>query len=185
MNQNQHKTTDNKKWPNLIAAAFVLISVGAAAFLGWQSFQLTQSEQELKLAIDNQKASLIVLKEREKIGEKMKAAELLNKAKTYRKDWSVVLKDINQVFPKRGEIKFNGVSVDASNSVSVQGTAADISNAAQFLSLVKNSDKMKNAFISDIRPASSGDNGPINYNFSATFDYDPNTQTKALTTDES
>lgn len=185
MNQNKHHETNTKRWPNIIAAIFVVVSVGAAAFIGWQSFQLKQSEQELVIAIENQKTSLIALKEREKIGEKMKAAEILNKAKEYRKNWSEVLTDINQAFPERGEIKFNSVSVDATNAVTVQATASDISNAARFLSLVKSSNKMSNGFISTISPSGSGGEGSSDYNFHATFDYEPEAQVIELTTDES
>lgn len=185
MNQNQHRETNIKKWPTFIAVAFIVASIGVAAFIGWQSFQLKQSEQGLILAIENQKTSLVALKEREKIGEKMKAAEILNKAKVYRKNWSKVLTDINQAFPERGEIKFNSVTVDATNRVTVQATASDISNAARFLSLVKASEKMNNGFISTISPAASGQEGVIAYNFSASFDYTPTAETTELTTDES
>jgi Tfp pilus assembly protein PilN len=185
MNENPKRKTNIKKAPNLIAGAFVILSVGAAAFLGWQSFQLKQSEQELIIAIENQKETLITLKEREKIGEKMKAAEILNKAKVYRKDWSVVLKDLNQAFPERGEIKFRNVAVDATDTVTVQGTASDITNAARFLSLVKSSNNLSDGFISTISPASNGLEGNTTYNFNASFQYEPTTQTKALTTDES
>ncbi len=185
MNQNQHRETNTKKWPNIIAAIFVIISVGAAAFLGWQSFQLKQRQKTLILAISTQKQNLIELKEREKIGQKMKAAEILNKAKVYRKNWSKVLTDINQAFPERGQIKFNSISVDATNSVEVQVTSPDISNAARFLSLVKSSDKLSNGFISTISPAISNENGASTYNFNATFDYQPKASTTELTTDES
>lgn len=177
MNQTNKSHEDFKtRWPNYIVVVFVLTSVGIAALFGWQSYQLDQQKEQLLSAIETQKQNLITLREQEKIGEKMRAAEILNKAKRYRKNWSQILKDLNETFTDRGVITFNSVTVDSDNTVSVQAKAKDILTAASFLVLVKRSDKFENGFISTISPSSSGVSDSIEYQFNATFDYLP-TQT--------
>jgi len=171
---NHTKNSDEglkRNWPNFIVGAFVIASIGVAGFIGWQGYQLAQKEQQLLVAIETQKQNLADLKEKEKIGEKMKAAEILNKAKKYRKNWSQVLKDLNETFTDRGAITFNNVAVDAANMVSVQAQAKDILTAASFLVLVKRSDKFENGFISSISPSGTGISGATQYQFNATFDY--------------
>jgi len=175
-----HDIEKKNPWPNLIAALFVLTSVGIAAYIGWQSYSLSNTSTELKVAIQTQKENLIKLQEREQIGQKMKAAQLLRKAKNYRKNWSVVLNDLNKAFTSTNAIKFNSVSVDNDNTVQVSAKARDFLTAAGFLVLVKRSDVFNNAFISRISPESSNESGGTTYNFNATFDYikTPTTDTK-------
>ncbi len=166
-----------KKWPNYIVAGFVLISIAVAAWFAWQGYQLKQTESQLLIAIENQKQNLVELKEREKIGEKMKAAEILNKAKKYRKNWSQVLKSLNETFTSRGDITFSSVSVDSGNVVKVNASAKDLLTAASFLLMVKRSDDFDNGFISNISPSTTSAEGVSEYQFNATFDYLETTDT--------
>lgn len=160
-------------WLNYIIVVFILTSIAIAALFVWQTYQLAQKKEQLLVAIEAQKQNLIDLREREKIGEKMKAAEILTKATNYRKNWSQVLKDLNETFTDRGVITFNSVTVDSANIVSVQAKAKDILTAASFLVMVKRSDKFENGFISSISPSNTGVLRPIEYQFNATFDYLP------------
>ncbi len=169
----QKRTNDNEKksrLPSLLAWAFVLVSVGISGWFGWQGYQLEQTEQKLLSAIETQKKNLQELKQREKIGERMKAADLLNKAENYRTNWSEVYKDLNNAFTKTGQIKFNSVSVNSNNEVSVSAEADDILTAASFLLMVRRDDNFSNAFISNISPQGNAGDG-LKYSFNATFDY--------------
>lgn len=179
MQENQiHDIEKMNPWPNWIAALFVLTSVGISAYLAWQSYSLNKSFTELKVAIETQKENLTQLKEREQIGQRMKAAQILRKAKNYRKNWSVVLNDLNQTFTTNNAIKFNSVSIDNDNTVQVNAEARDFLTAAGFLVLIKRSDLFDNAFISNITPQSNNESGGTRYSFQANFDYLGSTETK-------
>ena len=172
MQDNQNLDSEKKnRWPNLIAALFVLTSVGIAAFMGWQNYSLDLKEEGLKAAIENQKESLVTLEKREQIGEQMRAVSILRRAQTYRKNWSVVLSDLNTAFTNDGLVKFNSVSVDNDNTVTIRGEAQDFLAAAGFLILVKRSENFDNAFISTINPSGGTQEEDQFYQFSATFDY--------------
>lgn len=173
MQANQTHDIEKKTyWINWIAAFFVCSSIGLAAYLGWQSHHLNQSSEALKVAIETQKENLIKLKEREQIGERMKAAQILGKAKNYRKNWSVVLNDLNQTFTTNSKaLKFNRVAIDNNNTIQVNASTRDILTAAGFLVRIKRSDLFENAFISKISPQSKNESGGTSYNFQATFDY--------------
>lgn len=166
-----NETPNGKSWLNIIAALFVATSIGIAAYMTWKIYDLKTTENQLKIAIETQKENLAELREREQIGSKMKAVEILRKARNYRKNWSEVLTDLNNAFTSQGRIKFNSVAVDADNAVEIRAQAPDFLTAASFLVLVKRSDKFDNAFISTIAPKGGREEAGVSYNFSASFDY--------------
>lgn len=166
-----NKTPKYKSWLNIIAALFVATSIAIAAYMAWKIYDLKTTENQLKVAIETQKENLTELREREQIGSKMRAVEILRKARNYRKNWSEVLNDLNNAFTSQGRIKFNSVTVDADDAVEIRAEAPDFLTAASFLVLVKRSDKFNNAFISTITPKGGNEETSISYNFNASFDY--------------
>lgn len=169
MSEHKHKKTNPKNLLNWVALSFIVFSLGISGFFAWQKYDLGQKQKQLTQAIETQKQTLIELKQREQIGERMRAAEILNKAEKYRTNWSVVVKDLNETFTDRSPVVFKSVSVSAEGEISVSAETNDILSAAGFLVLIERSEKFDNGFIGQISP--QGEGAEQIYTFSATFDY--------------
>lgn len=165
------KKNQKTRWINILAALFVLVVGLVSLYLGWQKYQLNQTQQQLLAAIETQKQTLIELKKREQIGEKMQAVTIHKKAQAYRKDWSVVVEDLNKAIVERSGLKFQSVAVSSEGIVTVQGTAPHMLAAASLILMIDRNDRFANAFISHINTLNSETKSGVS--FSATFDYLP------------
>lgn len=161
-------TKTKKNWLNIALCAFILFSIGVAGYLGWKGHNFTKQQTQLLTAINTQKQILLELESREQVGARIRAAELLTKAKNYRVSWSQAVKDLEKTFTERGKISFNQVSITPSGEVSVTAESEDLLSAASFLVLVERSDVFENGFISNISTQGANDK---TYRFSATFNY--------------
>ena len=164
------KTKSGSVWTKRLLVAFVMVSVVAAVGFGVYNYQLKNQQQQLLDAIDKQKQALATLKEREQVGERMRAADILQKAQNYRVEWSEIVKALKSEVEQPSGITFNSVSVTNGNQVGVQGEAPSLLGVAAWLKLVNSSDSFSHGFVGTISPASE-DKGT--YLFSATFEYTP------------
>lgn len=167
-----NKTARKKQinWLSLIGTLFVLVSLGIAGFFVWQSYNLDNQQSQLVQAIQTQKETLVELKDREKIGERMRAAEILNQAQNYRQSWSKIVTDLNTTFTRRGKIAFNNVTISSEGEITVQAKADSLLTAAGFLVMVNRSDKFENGFINRVAPENTQEESS-GYLFNATLNY--------------
>lgn len=165
------KSDDHSAWVTRLAIAFVLLSLVAAAGFGFLNYRLKGQQQQLLSAIENQKQTLETLKQREQVGERMRAAEILKKAQGYRINWSELVAHLEDELQQPSQINFNTVSVQNENQINVQAQAPSLLGVAAWLDLVNRSDSFNQGFVGSITGANQ-DTGT--HDFTASFNYTPN-----------
>lgn len=150
-----------------ILTVSVLVGVLGHGAYTWYTSQvvaqgISLQQETLRLKEDEIKT----LTQKQKVGEKVSAIDIYNRAKAYRIPWSQVVEDVfaNQ----NSKIRFESFSSGRDKNINIAGTAASLEAVAEFLEALKENTQVVDPFISSVREQG---NPPTGYQFALTFQY--------------